>query len=1030
MNQFPYRIGTWLLPVLMCSPLLLKSQPFTHISGVQYTSENGLPGSVVYDIIQDSTGFIWFATETGLARFDGTEFVTFTVLDGLPDSEILRLHLDRSSKLWVQCLGEIAYFDESSGQFIPVPLPGITEIFSLLIDGRGNLWASAQDVLVRLDSASPDSVTHIDFPPISRWPYLLGENEHGEVMVMLTLNEIVAITHQDSLIPLEHKCKPADWIFPRYVRLHPEEGLILNNRKGIQRFVDGTPLALPSLEGIPVTVMKIGEDGKIWAGGNVDGMKLFDYDQQTKTYRELLHLLPEQRASDILEDKDGNIWVSTLGNGVFFFPNSILQLEVWNPSAIGQDPTVYSLHAAANNDLWMGGINTLMVIRAEGTVQQFATLNNFRNYDRILQIIEPAEGDIQAVTDLGIMQVKQERVSLLSNISAAKSFVYKDSLYWIGSRDGFTIRRPDQIRLKGYPNQGVFDPESLIIKERINVVVPSDSGFWLGGISGVYHYSDEKIISFPNDSGFFTPTITDIVMDASDRLWVSTNGGGIVCMHQNTTTRYLQDAGLASLNCRKLCYHDGLLMVGTNLGLSILDISDPKAPPVYLTTLTNIDGLPSLNIFDVIVMDQNLVLATSNGICKFPLEYINQKAKSDLDVYFGEIMVDNSLLKQENLNNRYQLDQNSSSVSINFSAIDFVGSKNLEYRYRLEGQDDQWVISRANVARYSTLPFGTFRFSVQVKRTNNPVWPTKTATITFINPPPYWITWWFLTLMGLLVIGIFLLIQQALMKRIENKNLQTLVDEQTRKLLSSNEELERSNKELKEFAYVVSHDLKSPIRTISSFAQLVQKRGKADIPKQLTQYLDLIVEGSVKMNSLVEDLLTYAQIGGKNETFHPINLNFILKEVIQNLDQNIRESGTTITSGDLPNIMGVRHQIALLFQNLIENAIKFRGEDPPVIDVDVTYTEQRIVISVIDNGIGIPEKYQTEILKIFRRLNPDQFPGTGIGLSICQKIMALHDGKLEVQSREQEGSTFLLHFPVESQLSATSIESYPFSSVS
>lgn len=1018
-------IRGWSVFIFLFAPILAFSQAFTNISGVHYTTENGLPGSVVYDVIQDANGFIWIGTETGLARFDGTEFVQYSILDGLPESDILALYLDKQNKLWVHCLSSVAYFDNAKGRFVKVPLPGIHEVVSVFLDSRGNLWATGRSELCKLIHASPDSIVSIVDPRIIYRPYLIGEDQDGNVLLKLTRNKMISVEENGTLSEFPHSFTRALWLHPFITLNHPDLGLLINSRTGLRQLANSEVELIPELSDIPVSVLRMEKDGSIWAGGHVNGVRYFKYHPETRTFSESLHLLTDQRINNILEDRDGNLWISTLGNGVFFFPSSIKELEVWNPESIDQDPTIYSLIYSSDSCLWMGGINSVMAIKSDERVLSLPTPNNFRNYNRVLQLEEIKPGTIQAVTDLGISQIEDFDISLYSNISSVKSVVYSDSGYWMAGRNGFTFLRAEEIESKRYP--GVFTPsiDSSFIKERMNVIQPSDSGFWLGGVSGLYHYSPEKTISFPDDSGFFTPIITDILTDEVGRVWVSTNGGGLVCKKGESLQRYLTSSGLASLNCRKLLYFNGLLLVGTNQGLTIFDVSDPNMPPSYLSTLTNIDGLPSVNIFDIILQDKLIYLGTANGVCRFPIDFIYQTVTRQ-QVYFSQIRVDDELLPELSNGQSFELTKNSSSLFIKFSTIDFTGSSNLEYRYKLEGIDEDWVYSRASLARYTSIPFGEFTFLVQAKRTNNQSWPTTSSELTFLNPAPFWATWWFFFLMVFLGIGLFILIQQQLLRRVETRNLQALVDQQTSQLLSSNAELERSNKELKEFAYVVSHDLKSPLRTISSFAQLVQKRGKKEIPGPLKEYLDLIVQGSQKMNHLIEDLLTYAQIGGKNETFHPVDLHFILKEVIRNLEEDIRLTDAKIQIHELPKLTGIRHQLSLLFQNLLENAIKFRDEDPPHIEIGMLNEPDSLVVYVRDNGIGVPEKYQEEILKIFKRLNPEQYSGTGIGLSICQKIMNVHEGTLEIVSREGEGSTFYLRFPISSQLTAEAIPNYPY----
>lgn len=181
-------IRGWSVFIFLFAPILALSQAFTNISGVHYTTENGLPGSVVYDLIQDSTGFIWIGTETGLARFDGTEFVQYSILDGLPESDILALFLDNQNTLWVHCLSSLAYFDLSENKFVKITLPDIHEVISVYVDSKGNLWVTGRTQLIKLVGASPDSIIRFEDPLIQQRPFVIGEDQDGNILLKLTRN--------------------------------------------------------------------------------------------------------------------------------------------------------------------------------------------------------------------------------------------------------------------------------------------------------------------------------------------------------------------------------------------------------------------------------------------------------------------------------------------------------------------------------------------------------------------------------------------------------------------------------------------------------------------------------------------------------------------------------------------------------------------------------------------------------------------------------------------------------------------------
>ncbi|QGJ69221.1 Hypothetical protein PBC10988_8890 [Planctomycetales bacterium 10988] len=238
-------------------------------------------------------------------------------------------------------------------------------------------------------------------------------------------------------------------------------------------------------------------------------------------------------------------------------------------------------------------------------------------------------------------------------------------------------------------------------------------------------------------------------------------------------------------------------------------------------------------------------------------------------------------------------------------------------------------------------------------------------------------------------------------------------------LKESQDELERSNQELEEFAYVASHDLKEPLRKVWAFSDLLSEAAKDQLTGSSTQYLESIKSAVQRMDTLITDLLQLAQIGRKANKFNLVDLNEIVEEVLQDLDNRIQECNAHVRVEPLPSIPGVRTQLYQLFQNLISNALKYRATDKdPMILIQChsliqgeETPHQKYHIDVQDNGIGFEEKYEERIFRIFQRLHRRQdYPGTGIGLALCRKIVERHGGTITANGTPGEGATFHIIF--------------------
>ncbi|MDZ7994211.1 MAG: ATP-binding protein [Nostoc sp. EfeVER01] len=253
-------------------------------------------------------------------------------------------------------------------------------------------------------------------------------------------------------------------------------------------------------------------------------------------------------------------------------------------------------------------------------------------------------------------------------------------------------------------------------------------------------------------------------------------------------------------------------------------------------------------------------------------------------------------------------------------------------------------------------------------------------------------------------------INEELEQRVTERTAE--LTEATKKLQLLNQELQQSNQELEQFAYVASHDLQEPLRAIAGYTQLLMSEYGDRFDSTAQSYANFVVDGAKRMQQLIQDLLAYSRVGTRRKEFVTTDCNLAVQQALRNLRVAIAENQATITVEPLPTLNADQNQLVQLFQNLISNAIKFHEDNHPDVQIQSTKRDRDYLFQVKDNGIGISSQYLDQIFEVFKRLHThDEYPGTGIGLAICKKIVTRHSGEIWAESSLGIGTTFYFTIP-------------------
>jgi len=718
------------------------------------------------------------------------------------------------------------------------------------------------------------------------------------------------------------------------------------------------------------TVFSMCEDsrGKIWIG--TDGGGLNRYDRKTGEFLHFRHdpLDPKSIPGDVIaaiqEDRRGILWIGMYQNGLAWFRDGVFHRYTRDPA----DPAglgsvhVWSLGKDRDDNLWIGtlggGLNMLERDRK--------TIKRFRN-------------DPENETSLSNDYVFVIREDHAGNV-------------WAGTANGLNRYDREQNRFVRFAFDSL-DANSLSGNRIFCIHEDPEKRLWIGTSNGLNRLRGDgnTFDRFTTRDGLPDNTIRGMVSDDRGRLWIATYDGiSRFDPDRNVFQNYGVGDGLQSKIFSRNCAlrsASGEIYFGGIKGFNVFHPdsirSNPRIPPVVIT---------GLQIFN-------------------------------RPVPVGEIPGRRAVLRKAITEaEAVVLSWKDRAVSLEFAALDFTAPDRNHYAFRLEGFDKEWnYVGNRRFAYYTNLQPGRYVFRVRASN-NDGVWNEEGTALRITILPPFWKTPWFRIAMAawfaLSVYGIIEYRTRGIKK--QRKKLESLVAERTRDLRTANLELEiqkrhleenaealrRSNEELEQFAYVASHDLQEPLRMVSSYATLLERKFSDTPDPESKEFLFYMSDGARRMHVLINDLLTYSRVTTQAKAFEKTRLDEALDRALLNLEITVRDRGVRITRDPLPAVRADAAQMERLFQNLIANAVKY-CEKTPEIHVAAENSNHEWVLSIRDNGIGIDPKYRDQIFGIFKRLHRrDEYSGTGIGLAVCKKIVERHGGRIWVESVPGAGSTF------------------------
>lgn len=740
-----------------------------HVEFRNYLNEEGSNSSTIYHVFHDSKGFTWFGTEYGVTRFDGKNYLKLTISDGLSDNEVLKIQEDSKGRIWFLTFnGRFSYyyngkiFNENNNPVLK-KIGTFTTLSNLYEDRKGNLWFSGiHNQFLRVSPLN--EITRYDF----RKTGLLGKEsffyEDGRGNVMLVCREGFFTISGQTVIP---KPFPYKLINFKTHYMVDKSSLLFLSEKGIITMKDTVQhLLIPSknLPHNPKELSYIYKDlqENIWISTLGNGVFLL----KNQNYSTKYHYLPGTIVSSIKQDTEGNMWFSTTDEGVYMLPSNQSNFSSYTKNEGLTSNKIYSIAKDKSNTLWLGLNNGIVNSLKSGKITKYDLNFSKTFFNRVNDIFVDDSSNIWCTTDVGGVKLLRKRKKFkkiniryldesgvatfpFAGKSIAKAANKKQPTFIHSGNVAALVPNPFSKKAPGYTIQ---DLAGFPKTRTYSHFYDHNGSLWYANINGLYqHIGKTNKIFFGQNNFLLSRRITDIAESQDSAMYLATYGYGIILFKNGKILNHItKKQGLPSDICKKILVQGAILWVSTNEGLSKITFNKSKVTSIENYQVAN--GLLSNDIQDVYADDQGVYIATSKGLSILTRSNLQIKS-SPPPVYFTKITaVKKNITNQSGVKHSYEYNR----FVFNFIGITYQDPAKVKYVYRLLGSNENWVATANNTVEFSALAPGDYVFEVKARKQNSN-W-SQPIRYSFVVNSPFWQAWWFISVMALLGIGIFVLL--------------------------------------------------------------------------------------------------------------------------------------------------------------------------------------------------------------------------------------------------------------------------------
>jgi ligand-binding sensor domain-containing protein len=951
------------LLIIFC-PLYLFCQEYGY---THYDSKDGLAGSTVYCMVQDKDGFLWFGTDIGLSRFDGTRFKNFTKGDGLPDNEIIQLFADSKGRIWIAPFRKtVCYYykgkihtQETDSVLKRIRITD--NVIRFAEDKAGNILMQESHRLNMLDVNG--QVTIID--KINERPINIGSISSGPRAGFMVIEGKSLYQYANNQFHLIENL-PIFGNHFTYFAISPENMIWRTDSLHARAvsFKTQQVINLPHMVSqINFTVV----DNEHVAQCTREGAYIYDI----STTGNAQHFLPDLAVTSVLKDMEGNTWFSTLGHGVYRLSS----------------PFVLNIKIGKNNS------QVFSLARYGNSILASSDRNIIHRFNR--KTGKPEKTDIilqeQGVNPIFALSVNEEKNILCgTSISVYKlsaDFKWEYQINYIVVKALFLDR--DKLYVATTNNVLVVDPENLHIVDTIwhdratSVFVSNDTAY-IGTLNGLYCFLPNRTTKFLGEYNLSLQVrITAMQKDSAGILWIGTYGDGLIGYKDDSIVAVInKERGLTSNVCRTVYLSGNALWVGTEKGLNKINVAAPGYP---VTKYTSGDGLAT-EIINAIYVDSNKVfVGTPEGVTFFDEEKVASQSRCDLR--FTDITIGGQLYHPDEI--PVLIPHQKNSIQFNFVGISYKSTGDIRYRYRLMGLDTTWRETRETFLSYPTLPSGDYQ--LQLQAINKFDVRSKLLTAQFTIDKLLYERTWFRTLIGLLFLAMMGLLVYLIIRRIRKREREKAA---ISKRINELEQLSRKAQMNPHFIfnslnsiqhYVMDADVAGANKFISGFSRLIR------------QTLDFSSKPEISLDEELDYLTNYL-------------------ELEKTRLENAFSWAVSISAGVHPADYYIPPMILQPFvENSVRHGLRFRRDKNGVVTITVKRAGDHLVCILEDNGVG------RKAAMSYKSISPINYQSKGLSLT-ADRIMMYnkeHEQKISMQIDDLEdsdhqalGTRVTINFPV------------------